>query len=95
MALMMGGAAPIQMDDASGASPIVSNPSLVLPPFTNESMALMTNPFLHISSSMPSLIPSSIANSVDASLPAEESVDMEEDDDSSTEDGQLRIDAGL
>lgn len=95
MALMMGGAAPIQMDDASGASPIVSNPSLVLPPFTSESMALMTNPFLHISSSMPSLIPSSIANSVDASLPAEESVDMEEDDDSSTEDGQLRIDAGL
>nr|CDJ82893.1 Protein T05H10.4, isoform a [Haemonchus contortus] len=93
MALMMSGAAAapsMRMEDGNGGQDMLTNPSAVLP-------ALLANPFLHATSSMPNLLPLSVDNSIDNTSAMvdtnAESGDMEDDDDCSTEDDHLHIDA--
>ncbi|KAK6056474.1 hypothetical protein COOONC_06021 [Cooperia oncophora] len=90
MALMMSGAAaPMRMEDGSGRQDMLPNPTAILP-------SILANPFLHAASSMPNLLSLPIDNSIDNTPTIHqnaESGDMEEDDDCSTEDGHLHIDA--
>ncbi|KAL6736722.1 hypothetical protein Aduo_007041 [Ancylostoma duodenale] len=96
MALMMAGAGaqptveePSGEEQQTATSSVV--PSFPMPP----SLPPLMNPFLHGSTSMPNLFPSVGAPIDNAAVGAgdADSVDMEEDDDCTTEDGRLQIDA--
>ncbi|EPB79748.1 hypothetical protein ANCCEY_01122 [Ancylostoma ceylanicum] len=93
MALMMAGAAQPPVEEPSGEEQQTATssvvPSFPMPP----SLPPLMNPFLHGSTSMPSLFPS-VGAPVDNAVAAgdAESVDMDDDDDCTTEDGRLQID---
>ncbi|KAK6023184.1 hypothetical protein OSTOST_11093 [Ostertagia ostertagi] len=89
MALMMGGAVPpMRVEDNNGGQDMLPNPSVILP-------SLLANPFLHAASSSSncSMPIGNLSDSTPTNDPSAESGDMEEDDDYSTEDGHLQIDA--
>lgn len=92
MALMMAGATQPKVDEPSGEEQSTATssviPSFPMPP----SLPPLMNPFLHGSTSMPNLFPP-VGAPIDNAAGDADSVDMEDDDDCTTEDGRLQIDA--
>lgn len=98
LSLMMGGVGgtiPVPAENGVGTDSMIPTSSVILPPLSSDPMSFMGNPFLHVSSSLPSLLPLSIDNSINnnqMSEHAEEADGMEDDDACSSENDQQQID---